>query len=480
MLTKEEIHKKRWLILFSIGIVTFMSTLDASIVNVALPVISKDLSVSMSTVQWTITTYLIVISGLLLTFGRLGDLKGKANVFRVGIIIFTIGSILCGISQSVEMLIISRAIQGLGAACTMANSQGIVTSVFPGNERGKALGVIGLLVALGTMVGPAVGGIISNFEWQYIFLINIPIGIVALILSFKILPNIHVPVKEGSKLDFIGTIFFIFTIVPLILSITEGSIYGFTNSYVLIGFAIALISLVLFAVSQKKVSSPLLDFTILRNHQFSKGIFSSLLIFTAMSSYSILLPFYYESVRGISPMYSGFLMIVFPIAMTLSGPLSGSISDKIRKEILPLAGFILLAIGFAFMATIKSSTPLYLIIIYLLVMGAGSGMFQSPMNSIVMSSVDRTKLGVAGSLNALVRNVGMIIGITLGTSVLYTLMSKKLGFSVKGFIPGHSNAFVSSMDAVFIIAALICVVGAFTVLSIILTNNKKTREALVK
>ncbi|MGL4763111.1 MAG: MFS transporter [Sarcina sp.] len=477
MLTKEEIYNKRWFILISIGIVTFMCTLDASIVNVALPVISKDLSVSMSTVQWTVTTYLIVISGLLLTFGRLGDLKGKTNVFRVGIIIFTIGSLLCGLSNNITMLIVSRAIQGLGAACTMANSQGLVTSVFPASERGKALGTTGLIVALGTMVGPAVGGIISNFKWEYIFLINVPIGVIALILAFKIIPNIHVPVKEGSKLDFIGTIFFILTIIPLILSITEGSIYGFTDTKILIGFAVAIIAFILFVVSQKKLASPLLDFDILKNHQFSKGILSSLIAFTTISSYSILLPFYYEAVRGINPMYSGFLMIVFPIALTITGPLSGSLSDKIRKEILPLIGFIVSAIGFALMSTITATTSLYQIIVYLLIMGAGSGLFQSPMNSIVMSSVDKTKLGVAGSLNALVRNLGMIIGITFGTSLLYKLMSDKLGFKVQGFVPGHSNLFVSSMDVVFIVATVLCIIGALVVLSIMLTNNKKLQEA---
>lgn len=473
MLTKEEIHNKRWFILFSIGLVTFMATLDASIVNVALPVISKDLTVSMSTVQWTVTTYLLVISGLLLTFGRLGDLKGKTNVFRIGIIIFTIGSLICGISPNITMLLIGRGIQGLGAACTMANSQGLVTSVFPPQERGKALGMTGLIVALGTMVGPAIGGIISDFKWEYIFLINVPIGIIALILAFKVIPNVKVPSKEGSKLDFIGTALFVIMMVSLIIAITEGSIYGFTDSKILIGFGIAIIALILFIISQKKLSSPLLDFEILKNHQFSKGILSSLIAFTTISSYSILLPFYYEAVRGISPMYSGFLMIVFPLALLVSGPLSGHISDKIRKEILPLFGFVISAIGFALISTITATTHLYLIILYLVIMGVGSGLFQSPMNSIVMSSVDKTKLGVAGSLNALVRNLGMIIGITFGTSILYALMSKKLGFKVQGFIPGHSSIFVSSMDVVFIIAAILCVIGFFVVLSIMLTNNKK-------
>ncbi|MGL4741434.1 MAG: MFS transporter [Sarcina sp.] len=473
MLTKEEIYNKRWFILISIGIVTFMCTLDASIVNVALPVIAHDLSISMSTVQWTVTTYLIVISGLIITFGRLGDLKGKAKVFRIGIIIFTLGSLFCGVSSNITALIIGRAIQGLGAACTMANSQGLVTSVFPPSERGRALGTTGLIVGLGTMVGPALGGIISSFHWEFIFLINIPIGIVASILSFKIIPNVHFEVKPGSKLDFIGTLFLILTLVPLILAITEGSIYGFTNKYILFAFAITIISLIIFSISQMKLKSPLLDFNIFKNHQFSKGIFSSLISFTTVSSYSILLPFYYESVRGLSPLVSGFLMMVFPIALIITGPLSGAISDKIRKEILPLFGFAISTIGFILIGTIKATTPLYIVILFLFIMGIGSGIFQSPMNSIVMSAVDKTKLGIAGSVNSLVRNLGMIIGITFGTSLLYSLMSQKLGFTVRGFIPGHSSAFVSSMDIVFFVSAVLCVIGFISVLSIYLTNNKK-------
>lgn len=476
MITKEEIFKKRWIILFSVVIVTFMNCLDAGIVNVALPVISKDLNVSMSTVQWAVTIYLIVISSLILTFGRLGDLKGKAKVFRIGIIIFTIGSLLCGISNNIEFLIISRAVQGLGAAFTMANSQGIITSVFPLEERGKALGISGLVVALGTMLGPALGGIISAYKWEYIFLINIPIGILAIYLAFKNIPVVKPNIGNDQKLDFIGTTLFILTIVPLIISITEGSIYGFTDPKIIAGFIITIIALILFIISQVKLKSPVLDLGIFKNHKFSKGVFSSFLSFTAINSYSIILPFYYESVRGISSATSGLLLMVFPIALSIFAPISGNLSDKIRREFFPLAGLSLTAIGFFLISTISTTTPIYLIIIYLFIMGAGSGLFQSPMNAIVMSSVDKSKLGIAGSVNAFVRNLGMICGITLGTSVLYDLMSRKLGFTVKGFVPGHSQVFVSSMDTVYIIAAIICLIGVATVLSIILKANKEAKQ----
>lgn len=475
MNTKEAIYKRRWFILFSVVIVTFMCCLDASIVNVALPVISRDLKVSMSSVQWTVTTYLLVISGLILTFGRLGDLKGKSKVFRIGIIIFTIGSLLCGVATNITFLIVARAIQGLGAACTMSASQGIITSVFEPKERGKALGTSGLVVALGTMVGPALGGIISQFKWEYIFLINVPIGIIATILAFKVLPSIEVKAKEGEKLDFIGTGLFMITIVSLIISITEGSIYGYGNEKIIIGYIIAVVAFVLFIISQKKIKSPILDFTIFHNHRFSKGVTISFLLFTAISSYSILLPFYYEEARGISPGISGLLMIVFPIVVAITAPLSGHLSDKIRRDIFPFIGLIFCAIGFYLVSTITITTPIYIILIYLVIAGAGNGFVQAPMNAIVMSSVKPNKLGIAGSMNGLVRNLGMICGITLGTSLLYDLMSHKLGYTVRGFVPGKGTVFVSSMDVVNLIAAIICLIAMFIALSIILKINKEKK-----
>lgn len=480
MNTKEEIFKRRWLILFSVVLVTFMCCLDASIVNVALPVISKDLNVSMSSVQWTVTTYLLVISGLILTFGRLGDLKGKTKVFRTGIIIFTLGSLLCGLSHNIVFLIISRAIQGLGAACTMSASQGIITSIFEGNERGKALGISGLVVALGTMIGPALGGIISQFAWEYIFLINIPIGIVAIILAYKVLPSVEVRYNKDEKLDFIGAALFLITVVALILSITEGSIYGYGNEKIVIGYIISLIVFILFVISQRKIKSPMLDFSIFKNHRFSKGVTTSFLVFTAISAYTILLPFYYEEVRGISPGVSGLLMMVFPIMISIVAPLSGNLAEFIRRDKLPVIGLLLCAIGFFLLSTISVHTHIYLILIYLAIAGVGNGLTQAPMNTIVMSSVKPNKLGIAGSVNGLVRNLGMICGITFGTSLLYELMSHKLGYTVKGFIPGKGAVFVSSMNIVNFLSAILCVIAMCTAISIMLKINKEKKAEVSK
>ncbi len=209
-------EKSRWNILIVVIMSTFTATLDSSIVNVALPKMADVLNVTTSTIQLVTTSYLIAIAGTILVFGKLGDMYGKTKIFKHGIALFTFGSLLCGITNSFSILILARVIQAIGAAGTMANNQGIITEVFPQNERGKALGLVGTAVALGALVGPGLGGIIVGASsWEYIFLINVPIGVIVFICSFKLLPKSN-QLPQG-KLDGIGAVLFMLTIVPLFL-----------------------------------------------------------------------------------------------------------------------------------------------------------------------------------------------------------------------------------------------------------------------
>lgn len=220
--SEEMIYKNRYLILINVVLMTFMACIDGSIVNVALNNMAEKLGVSDASITWVVTSYLIVISSTILIFGRLGDIKGKVKVFKWGIGLFTFGSLLCGISNSLSVLIVSRVIQGIGAAGAMATNQGIITQVFPANERGKALGITGTSVALGSMVGPPLGGfIIDVLSWKYIFLINIPIGIFAIIMGMKVLP---VSNKKSiqEKFDFKGAVLFCIAIVAFFCSISFG------------------------------------------------------------------------------------------------------------------------------------------------------------------------------------------------------------------------------------------------------------------
>lgn len=454
-----KIHKKRWIILLTTVLLTFMSTLDSSIVNVALPVMSEKLSVSMASIEWVVTSYLIIIVGTILIFGRLADIKGKTTIFKLGIIIFTIGSLSCGLSNSLIMLVFSRVLQAIGAAGTMSTSQGIITHVFPSNERGRALGLNGTFVALGSMIGPPVGGIIvSILSWQYIFLINVPIGILAFIFAMRTLPKSETNLNE--KLDIKGGVLFGLTMVLLFGALTLGKEIGYDNKAIIISFIIAIVLFILFIIVERKMDEPLLKLEIFNNSLFSLSVFCAFISFVAISCSNIVLPFYLQYVMKLSPSFTGILMMVSPIILSIVAPMSGYISDKIGSEVLTFLGLIGTSLGLFLISTLNQYSHLGALIAFIAIMTLGNGMFQSPNNSLVMSTVDKSNLGIAGSINALVRNLGMVFGISLSTTLLYNRMSSKIGYHVTGYVSGRDDVFVYGMQYVYIAAAIICTIGA--------------------
>lgn len=386
----ESTDKKRWLILFTTVLLTFMSTLDSSIVNVALPVMSQRLAVSMASIEWVVTSYLIVIVGTILIFGRLADIKGKTSVFKLGIIIFTIGSLLCGLSNSLVMLVFSRILQAIGAAGTMSTSQGIITQVFPRNERGRALGLNGTFVALGSMIGPPVGGIIvSILSWQYIFLINVPIGILALALAMKTLPKSSN--NSNEKLDIKGAILFGSTMVLLFSALTFGKEIGYDNIGIIISFVVSIILFISFIIVEKRIDEPLLKLEIFSNSLFSLSIFCAFISFVAISCSNIILPFYLQYVMKLAPSVTGVLMMVSPIILSVVAPMSGYISDRIGSEVLTFLGLIGTSLGLFLISTLNEYSHIGALIAFIAIMTLGNGMFQSPNNSLVMSTVDTKK-----------------------------------------------------------------------------------------
>lgn len=470
---EKKIFENRWLILFIVIISPFMSTLDSSIVNVALPVMSKDLMVDMSSIEWVVTSYLIVISGTILVFGRLGDTKGKTTIYKWGFLIFTLGSLLCGLSRSLEMLVVSRIIQAVGAAGTMANSQGIITHVFPQNERGRALGISGTAVALGTMVGPPLGGIIVHyFRWQYIFLINVPIGIAAIIMGMKILPK---GTERNEKIDYSGALMFGISIALLFYSLTKGQQVGYGDTFIIAGFIAAILLMAAFILFEIKIKQPLLDISIFKNTLFSLSIFTGFLSFIAIGSTNIIQPFYLQDVLKFSSGKTGLIMMIYPIILSIVAPLSGHLSDKIGSELLTFIGLIIMILGLSFMSTLNEYSTISTMAVYIALMSIGNGMFQSPNNSLVMSTAPKSKLGIAGSINALVRNLGIVAGVSISTTLLYNMMSLKFGARVSGYIPGRDDIFVFGMRYVYITAAVICSIGAL--LTAIRLYHRKIKKA---
>ena len=450
---------KKWTIFTIVILATFMATLDGSIVNVALPKMADALNVTTSNIQLVVTSYLVVISAVILIFGRLGDMFGKTTVFKFGLVVFTIGSLLCGITNSFNVLILARLVQAIGAAGTMANNQGIITEVFPQNERGKVLGFIGTAVALGSLVGPGLGGfIVGAFNWKFIFLINVPIGIVTSFYTFKLLPKSSK--KSSEKIDVLGSLLFIFTIIPLFISLNEGINLGFTSPIILSGFVIAAICFISFIIVEKKMESPLIQLDIFKNKLFSISIFCGFVTFVAIFCHNIILPFYLQDLMGFSPQKCGMILMAYPLILMVVAPISGILSDKIGSELLTFIGLTVGSIGLFLMGTLNDNSKIIMMIVFIAVMSAGMGIFQSPNNLLVMSTITKDKLGIAGSINALVRNVGMASGIALSTTLLYTKMSSKIGYRVTDFVSGRNDAFLYGMKWVYMTAGAVCLIGA--------------------
>ncbi|MEC0169681.1 MFS transporter [Paenibacillus graminis] len=453
------VQKKRWIILIVLNLFTFMSTLDGSIVNIALPVLVKQLHLPVAQVEWVTTGYLMAICSAVLFFGKLGDIAGKIRIFKIGTIIFVVGSLLCGLSASLPLLIASRVVQAIGASMTMANSQGIVTDIFPATERGKALGLIGTFVSLGSIAGPSLGGIIvSSLGWEYIFWVNVPIGLIAIVLGWKVLPKDLIRVK--AKIDLPGSLLFAIFIVALFAGLLLGQQLGYGDSRIISALAAAAAAFIVFLIVELRRSQPLLQLSLFKNPLFSLSILCGFLVFVANFCFNIIAPFYAQNMLNLSPFYAGFLLMLFPISMVIVAPLSGALSDKIGSEFLTFAGLIVMVIAQFGLARLHDGSAVALVGVWIAMLGIGSGLFQSPNNSLVMSTVPRTQLGSAGSVNSLVRNVGMVVGITIATSILFNVMSSKAGYRVTDLIPGRPDVFLSGMHVVFMTSSAICLVSA--------------------
>ena len=455
---QEKTLKYRWFSLAAVGLFTFMSTLDGSIVNIALPVISEDLGVAMNLSEWIVSIYLMAICVFLLFFGKVGDSIGKIKVFKIGTIVFIIGSFLCGIPGSLPLLLVSRVVQAIGASMTMATSSGIITEIFPLEERGRALGLIGSFVSLGAIAGPGIGGVIlSHFNWSYIFWINVPVGIVTLLFGWYFLPKKEI--KTGEKIDFVGFILFAIFIMLFFGGVFLGQEIGFNHVAIWIMISVSLISLVIFYRYEMKHEKPLVQFSLFKNKVFTVSLLTAIMIFTTNFFANVVNPFYLQNVLGLEANIAGMLMMVFPLVMVVGAPLSGYLTDKKGPHLITLIGLVLLTLGQIGYLVLGENSQVPLFIIIMSLVGAGNAMFQAPNNTIIMSSVSKEEYGVAGSLNALARNFGMVVGISISTTILYQAMSFKTGERVVGFIEGRPDIFVYGMHITYMLSFGICLLA---------------------
>ncbi len=393
-----------------------LATLDSSIVNIAVPVLQRALHTDFAMVQWVILSYLLVVTTLMLTMGRLGDILGKKPVYLSGMALFTIASVLCGLATDVTTLVIFRSLQAVGAAMLMALGAALITEVFPASERGRALGYIGTLVSIGVVSGPILGGIMLQYlEWNWIFIVNLPIGILGVWMVHRFIPH-HRP-AGGQTFDYAGALFLLISLMALLLSLTLGQKSHFRDGRILWLLALWLVFLLLFILTELRVAQPMLDLRIFTNRALSINIATGFLSFFSIAGLFILIPYYLESVLRYDTQTAGLLMAVVPLAMGVVAPRAGRLSDQWGTRPLTLVGLAVLSLSYVGAATVSETTDVAGYILRFLPIGIGMGIFQSPNNSAIMGNVPRHRLGIASGLLSISRTLGQ----TVGVSVLSTI-----------------------------------------------------------
>ena len=454
----------RWLI-FGVAVMgTFMAVLDSSIVNVALPLIGASLGVELPEVQWVVTAYLLVITILLPLFGKVGDLYGRRRVYLLGFVIFTIGSLLCGISYNIWILVVARIVQAVGASMLMANAPAIVGVTFPGKERGRALGMIGTVVALASMVGPSFGGVLVGiFSWQSIFYINLPIGLCAYVAGYLILP-IEEECQRGS-FDVRGAILFAVGMTGLLLVLLKGQEWGWDSYLVNVMSGITVVLLGIFFWYEGEVENPMIDLSLFKCWPFLAANVSGLLAFMALFSNIILLPFYLHSILLLSPAEIGLAITPFPLLMAVIAPVSGYLSERTNSALLASAGLGIMMVGLFYLSTLTAQSVIWHVVIGQGIMGLGHGMFQSPNNNSVLSSVPKEKVGLASGMIALMRNIGMVSGTAVTVSVFEWTRQLELTRSAFPSQAANISAFLTAYHDALIVGACFAGLGALVSLS---------------
>lgn len=404
-------YSKKWWVLLAVGLALFLGSVDGSIVNVAVEPLMAALQADFPTVQWVIIAYLLTLTLLLVGMGRLADMIGKKRIFVTGILVFLVGSALCGLAVTVYWLIAFRVVQAIGAAMIVALGTAILTEAWPAQQRGQVLGLAAGFISLGIVLGPVAGGmILGAWSWHWIFFVNVPVGALSLFLALRYLTPSSSQNRQ-ERFDFLGAGVMGVGLLAFTLAMTAGQNLGFADLRILGLVALAVAMLPVFVWVEQRVAFPVIDLSLFRAPTFSLNLFTATLAFIAISGVVLLLPIYLNLVLGLKMTQIGILMAAVPLIMVLLQPLSGALSDRLGTRPVSLLGLCFIVAGYLTMTTLQADSSPLGFVLRMLPVATGMAIFNSPNNSAIMGAAPRTRLGIASGILSMVRTLGQVTGI---------------------------------------------------------------------
>ena len=463
-MTHDDGHPHRHVAFAAVAVGTFMSTLDASIVNVALPTLAEEFGVGLGAVEWVVLGYLLALAGLMLNAGRAADVLGRGRVYAVGLGIFALASASCAAAGTIPFLVGARVVQGVGGAMMNAAGPAILTAVFPARQRGRVLGTVGLAVSAGLAAGPAIGGlIIDALNWRWIFLPNVPLAVVGALVILRALPGgrqSDAPAKpkaertqagaslarsagEGQsssharreRYDVPGAVLLALCLGSLTLGLSIGGRGGFASPAVLGLFGAAVVLGAVFVAVELRHPAPVVDLALFRSRVFRGSAAAGLLVFVTVGAVNLVMPFFLSEAHGLSTGQMGLVLTAMPLALAIVSPLSGWAADRTGStRAIATTGAVLAALALLVLSRIAETASLAGIAACLACMGLAVGTFQSPNNSALMGAVPRHHLGTAGGVMATVRVSGLLVGNAVGAASFAAVGTSERGLAVAAFV----------------------------------------------
>jgi EmrB/QacA subfamily drug resistance transporter len=495
-------HSK-WLTLVAVCLGTFMLLLDITIVNVALPDIQMSLSASFSDLQWVVDAYALTLAAMLLTTGSLADMYGRRRLYAMGLVVFTVASLLCGVATDIRFLEIARAVQGIGGATMFAVSLALLANAFRGRERGVAFGIWGAITGLAVAIGPLLGGALtSGLSWRWIFLVNLPLGVVALVITLRKIDESKA--EQARRPDWLGFLTFTAALASLVYALIESNERSFSSGRVIGCFVAAAVLIVLFLVAEVKGRQPMFDLELFRLPTFTGGLIVAFGLSASIFSLLLYLVLYVQDILGYSPFGTGLRLLVLSGGILLTSTIAGRLTSRVPVRLLVGPGLIIVSIGIMLMRGLSVSSHWTHLIPGFIVAGAGVGLVNPPLASTAVGVVQPQRAGMASGINSTFRQVGIATGIALlGTlfatqthhvvtsrlsanpatqghsaAIATALQSGELSQALQS-LPAHTRplveataraAFASGLDRIFLVAAIIAFVAG--VLALILIRGK--------